>query len=175
MSDIESTIVLIHVYIFVSCALIDVDVASVQEVASVQSRMPHGNGQVNWLSYSLLCKHIHVLCFIHNFDQRRIIFVIYRNLKTLQNAVEYLHNKYKKNRLQKNSNVSCSVIYYGEHFVQGVAVVYLNPCTADSAHYTCVLTTLFCLRRLREAVVLRVKVCVFFNFIGVLKLLVIFL
>jgi len=41
--------------------------------------------------------------------------------------------------------------------------VYLNPCTADSAHYACVLTTLFCIRRLREAVVLRVKVCVFFN------------
>jgi len=53
--------------------------------------------------------------------------------------------------------------------------VYLNPCTADSAHYACVLTTLFCLRRLREAVVLRVKVCVFFNFIGILKLSVIFM
>ena len=64
MSEIASTVVLIHVYIFVSCALIDVDVASVQEVASVQSRMPHGNGQVNWLSYTLLRKHIHVLCFI---------------------------------------------------------------------------------------------------------------
>ena len=68
-----------------------------------------------------------------------------------------------------------SVIYYGEHFVLGVAGVYLNPCTADSAHYACVLATWFCLRRLREAVVLRVKVCVFFNFIGVLKLLVFFL
>jgi len=61
MSDIVSTILLIHVYIFVLCALLDVDVASVQEVASVQSRMPHGNDQVNWVSYSLLCKHIHVL------------------------------------------------------------------------------------------------------------------
>ena len=40
----------------------------------------------------------------------------------------------------------------------GVAGVYLNPCTADSAHYACVLTTLLCLGRLREAVVLRVKV-----------------
>jgi len=39
----------------------------------------------------------------------------------------------------------------------------------------CVLTTLFCLRRLREAVVLRVKEWVFFNFICILKLLVIFL
>ena len=51
---------LIHVYIFVSCALLDVDVVSVQEVASVQRLMPHGNGQVNWVSYSLLCKHIQV-------------------------------------------------------------------------------------------------------------------
>jgi len=63
MSDIVSTISLIHVYIFVLCALHDVDIASVQEVASVQRRMPHGNGQVNWVSYSLLCKHIHVLFF----------------------------------------------------------------------------------------------------------------
>ena len=70
MSDMVSTILLIHVYIFVSCALLDVDVASVQEVASVQRRMPHGNGQVNWVSYSLLCKHIHVLCFIQNYEQR---------------------------------------------------------------------------------------------------------
>jgi len=61
MSYIVSTILLIHVYKFVLCALLDVDVASVQEVASVQRRMPHGNGQVNWVSYSLLCKHIQVL------------------------------------------------------------------------------------------------------------------
>jgi len=61
MSDIVSTILLIHVYIFVACALFDVDVASVQEVTSVQRHMPHGNGQVNWVSYSLLCKRIHVL------------------------------------------------------------------------------------------------------------------
>jgi len=166
---------LIHLYIFVSCALLDVDVASVQDIASVQRRMPHGNDQVNWVSYSLLCKHIHVLCFLQNFEQRKIIFVIHRSLNILQNAVEYLHNKSEKKRWQKNTNVSCSVIYYGEHFVLGVAVVYLNPCTADSAHYACVLTTLFCLRRLREAVVLRVKVYVFFSCIGVLKLLVIFL
>jgi len=86
MSDIVNSILLKHVYIFVSCALLDVDVASVQEVASVQRRMPHGNSQVNWVSYSLLCKHIHVLCFIHYFDQRRIIFVLRRSLKTLQNA-----------------------------------------------------------------------------------------
>ena len=101
MSDIVSTVLLIHVYIqfvFVSCALLDVDVVSVQEVASVQRRMPHGNGQVNWVSYSLLCKHIHVLCFIQNFEQRKIIFVIHRSLNTLQNAVEYLHNKFKKKR-----------------------------------------------------------------------------
>jgi len=61
MSNIVSTILLIYVYIFVSCALLDVDGASVQEVASVQRRMPHGNGQLNWVSYSLICKHIHVL------------------------------------------------------------------------------------------------------------------
>jgi len=67
----------------------------------------------------------------------------------------------------KNSNVSCSGIYYGEHFVLGVAGVYLNPCTADSAHYACVQTTLFCLRRRREAVVLRVKVVLRVSFIGV--------
>jgi len=30
-----------------------------------------------------------------------------------------------------------SVIYYGEHFVLGVAGVYLNPCTADSALRLC--------------------------------------
>jgi len=54
MPDIVSTILLIHVYIFVSCVLLDVDVASVQKVASVQRRMPYGNGQVNWGSYSLL-------------------------------------------------------------------------------------------------------------------------
>jgi len=152
---------LIHVYIFVSCALLDVD------VASVQRRMPHGNGQVTWVSYSLLCNHIHVLGSIHNFEQRKIIFVIHRSLITLQNAVEYLHNKSEKKRWQKNSNVICSIIYYIEHFVLGVAVVYLNPCTADSAHYAFVQTTLFCIRRLREAVALRVKVCVFFNFICV--------
>jgi len=104
------------VYIFVLCALLDIDVASVQRL------MPLGNGQVNWVSYSLLCKHIHVLGFIQNFEQRKIIFVIHRSLNTLQNAVEYLHNKSKKKRWQKNSNVSCSVIYYGEHFVLGVAV-----------------------------------------------------
>jgi len=94
MSDMVSTILLIHVHvhIFVSCALLDVD------VASVQRRMPHGNGQVNWVSYSLLCKHIYVLCFIQNFEQPRIIFVIHISLKTLQNAVEYLRNKYKKKR-----------------------------------------------------------------------------
>ena len=51
MSVIVSSILLIHVYIFVSCALLDVDVASVQKVASVQRRMPHGNGQVNWVLY----------------------------------------------------------------------------------------------------------------------------
>jgi len=96
MSDIVSTILLIHVYIFGSCALLDVDVASVQEVASVQRRMPHGNSQVNWVSYSLLCKHIHVLCFIQKFEQRKIIFVIHRSLNTSQNAVEYLHNKFEK-------------------------------------------------------------------------------
>ena len=141
MSDIVSTILLIHVYIFVSCALLDVDVASVQEVASVQSGLPHGNGQVNWVSYSLLCKHIHVICFIHNFEQCRIIFVLHRSLNTLQNAVEYLKNTFEKKRWQKNSNLSWSVIYYGEHFVLGVAGVYLNPCTADSAQYACVLTT----------------------------------
>jgi len=62
-------------------------------------------------------------------------------------------------------------MYYGNHFVLGVAGVYLNHCTADSAHYAYVQTTLFCLGRLRDAVVLRVKVCVFFHFIGVLKLL----
>ena len=101
MSDIVSTILLIHVYIFVSCALLDVDVASVQKVASVQRRMPHGNGHVNWVSYSLLCKHIHVLCFIQNFDQRKIIFVIHRCLNTLQNAVEYLHNKFEKKDYRK--------------------------------------------------------------------------
>jgi len=105
--------------------------------------------------------------FVKNFEQRRIIFVIYRSLKTLQNAVEHLHNKSEKKRWQKNSNVICFIIYYGEHCLLGVAVVYLNPCTADSAHYAFVQTTLFCLRRLREAVVLRVKVCVFFNFIRV--------
>jgi len=87
MSDKVSTILLIHVHIFVSCVLLDVDVASVQEVASVQRRMPHGNGQVNWVSYSLLCKHINVLFFIQNFEQRKIIFVIHRSLKTMQNAV----------------------------------------------------------------------------------------
>ena len=75
MSDMVSTILLIHVYIFVLCALLDVDVASVQEVASVQRRMPHGNGQVYWVSYSILC----VLCFIQNFEQRKIIFVIHRS------------------------------------------------------------------------------------------------
>ena len=102
MSDIVSTILLIHVYIFVSCALLDVNVASVQEVASVQSGLPHGNGQVNWVSYSLLCKHMdHVLCFIQNFKQRKILFVIHRCLNTLQNAVEYLHNKFEKKRGQK--------------------------------------------------------------------------
>jgi len=79
MSDIVSTILLTHVYIFGSCALLDVDVGSVQEVASVQRRMPRGNGQVNWVSYSLLCKHIHVLCFIQKFEQRKIIFVIHRS------------------------------------------------------------------------------------------------
>ena len=89
---------LIHVHIFVSCALLYVDVASVQEVASVQRHMPHGNGQVNWVSYSLLCKHIQVLFSIQNFEQRRNIFVINRSLKTLQNAVEYLHNKSEKKR-----------------------------------------------------------------------------
>ena len=81
-----------------SCALLDVDVAFVQEVASVQRRTPHDNGQVNWVSYSLLCKHIHVLCFIQNFEQRMIIFVIHSSLNTLQNAVEYLHNKSEKNK-----------------------------------------------------------------------------
>ena len=55
--------------------------------------MPHGNGQVNRVSYSLLCKHIQVLFSIQNFEQRRNIFVIDRRLKPLQNAVEYLHNK----------------------------------------------------------------------------------
>jgi len=93
MSDIVSTILLIHVYIFVSCALLDVDVASVQEVASVQRRMSHGNGQVNWVSYSLLCKHIHVLFLIQNFEQRKLIFLIHRSLNTLQNAVfESVHS-----------------------------------------------------------------------------------
>ena len=55
-------------------------------------------------------------------------------------------------------------------------------CVFESVHRAlirpttpCVLTTLFCLRRLREAVVLRVKEWVFFNFICILKLLVIFL
>jgi len=75
MSYIVSTILLIHAYIFVACTLLDVDVASVQEVASVQRRMPHGNGQVNWVSYSLLCEHIHVLFFIQNFEYRKIIFL----------------------------------------------------------------------------------------------------
>jgi len=87
-----------YTVIFVSCALLDVDVVSVQEVASVQRRMPHSNGHVNWVSYSLLCKHIQVLCFIQNFEQRKIIFVIHRRLNTLQNAVEYLHNKFEKKR-----------------------------------------------------------------------------
>ena len=99
MSDIVSTILLIHVYIFVSCALLDV--VSVQEVASVQRRMPYGNGQVNWVSYSLLCKHIYVVSLIQNFKQRKIIFVIHRSLNTLQNAVEYLHNKSEKNMTEK--------------------------------------------------------------------------
>jgi len=89
---------LIHVHIFVSCALLYVDVVSVQEVASVQRHMPHGNCQVNWVSYSLLCKHIKVLFSIQNFEQRRNIFVIDISLKTLQNAVEYLHNKSEKKR-----------------------------------------------------------------------------
>ena len=75
MSDIASTILLIHVYIYVSCALLDAD------VASVQRRMPHGNGQVNWVSYSLLCKHIQVLFSIQSFEQRRNIFVIDRSFK----------------------------------------------------------------------------------------------
>jgi len=109
MSDIVSTILLMHVYIFVSCALLDVDVALVQEVASVQRRMPHGNGQVNWVSYSLLCKHIHVLCFIQNFEQRKIIFV-HRSLNTLQNAVEYLHNKSEKKGDRKIA--MCIVLLY---------------------------------------------------------------
>jgi len=112
--------------------------------------------------------------FIHNFEQRKRIFVIHRSLKRLQNAVEYLHNKSGGKRWQKNSNVSCSVTYYGEHFVLGVAGVYLNHCTADSTNHAFVQTTLFCLGRLREAVVLRVKVCVFCHFIGVLKLFGIF-
>jgi len=77
MSDIVSTILLIHVYIFVSCALLDVDVASVKKVASVQRRMPHGNGQVNWVSYSLLCKHIHVLCFIQKFSSNVRLYLLF--------------------------------------------------------------------------------------------------
>ena len=96
MSDIVSTILYIHVYIFISCALLDVDIASVQEVTSVQRRMPHGKAQVNCVSYSLLFKHIHV--FIQTCEQRKIIFVIHGILKTLHIAVKYLHNKSEKKR-----------------------------------------------------------------------------
>jgi len=34
--------------------------------------------------------------YIKKFEQRKIIFVIQRSLNTLQNAVEYLHNKFEK-------------------------------------------------------------------------------
>jgi len=96
--------------------------------------MPNGNGQVNWVSYSQLCKHIHVLFFIQHFEQRMIIFVIDRSLKTLQNAVEYLHNKSEKKRWQTNSNVSC-YIFYGEHFVLGVDLIVCTSCL----HFTIVI------------------------------------
>jgi len=76
MSDIVSTILLIRVYIFVSCALLDVDVASVQEVASVQRHMTHGNGQVNWISYSLLCKHTHVL-FLYTISSNVGLYLLF--------------------------------------------------------------------------------------------------
>jgi len=127
---VVSTILLIHVYIFFHARCLMLTSRRYKKSRRCKDACFTA---IAWLFGFHIIYHVNISTFfVQNFEQLKIIFVIYRSLKTLQNAVEYLHNKSEKKRWQKNSNVSCSVIHYGEHFVLGVACVYMNPYTPDS-------------------------------------------